>query len=413
MFLKYGRNFYMTFAVVCVTSCFVAIDKGYAGFEWAPPSREDVIAEENVMYRGVYSHQRYNPPFAQRRSSSRNAPVSDSITPPPERSRAAYQNMYSPNRRVIPNYRQEGIGVPPVGMENDFAIEGYPSAPHNEVFLEPVTPEYNDSFMSNVPMQTHGRQNPFNDPMVRRERPSAGIPKYNVSKAPKINLDPMNIYGGNVTGSDFEGFGFSVINGFGDDIPLDIALSQIIPGDYNYKLARGVDKNINVSWQGGEPWNVVLADLLYSQGLDYTINGKQIVVTPSTPFGGEVVMNDYNMQQPGIYDNSTLIPSPVEGKNPRYHDPSFDARQMGAGMNSQVVGRGVWQDSATGNAQYIRRGGVFDGNGEKIPPEEMESFSIDDNRNNKFKYPRRTGEKPNWVERMYISISESFDNFEL
>lgn len=66
--------------------------------------------------------------------------------------------------------------------------------------------------------------------------------------------------------------------GFGRDLPLALALSQVIPSDYSHGFADNVDAGVNVSWEGGKPWDEVLQDMLRSQNLTAVIQGNQVVI---------------------------------------------------------------------------------------------------------------------------------------
>ncbi len=69
--------------------------------------------------------------------------------------------------------------------------------------------------------------------------------------------------------------------GFAKDVPLVMALQQIVPPGYQYSFASGVDAGTSVSWEGGKPWQSVLSDMLGSHGLGYTLQNNTVVVGPS------------------------------------------------------------------------------------------------------------------------------------
>ncbi len=68
--------------------------------------------------------------------------------------------------------------------------------------------------------------------------------------------------------------------GFGADLPLGLALSQVIPSNYSPSYMKGVDAGALVSWNGGKPWNEVLKDMLKEQGFSYQIQGNKVIVFP-------------------------------------------------------------------------------------------------------------------------------------
>lgn len=69
-----------------------------------------------------------------------------------------------------------------------------------------------------------------------------------------------------------------VVDGFGSDLPLAIALQQITPAGYQVSFGAGVSPGTSVSWEGGKPWKTVLSETLSAKGLNYVIDGNVIRV---------------------------------------------------------------------------------------------------------------------------------------
>ena len=76
-----------------------------------------------------------------------------------------------------------------------------------------------------------------------------------------------------------------MIAGFGSDLPLVIALQQVVPPGHQFSFAEGVNPGVKVSWEGGKSWKAVLSDMLATQGLGYRVQDNVVVVGyfPSTP----------------------------------------------------------------------------------------------------------------------------------
>ncbi len=68
--------------------------------------------------------------------------------------------------------------------------------------------------------------------------------------------------------------------GFGRDLPLALALSQVIPSDFSHAYADGVDAGTSVSWEGGKPWNEVLNTMLRARNLTASIQGRKVMIQP-------------------------------------------------------------------------------------------------------------------------------------
>jgi hypothetical protein len=52
---------------------------------------------------------------------------------------------------------------------------------------------------------------------------------------------------------------FSIARGFGDQVPLSFAASQIVPAHVRVSSGPGVQQESPVTWRGDRPWNQVLA----------------------------------------------------------------------------------------------------------------------------------------------------------
>lgn len=69
--------------------------------------------------------------------------------------------------------------------------------------------------------------------------------------------------------------------GFASDIPLSIALEQVVPKKFQTQINAGVSVDaLMVSWEGGQPWNVVLNQMLRPYNLTANIQGQNVVIQP-------------------------------------------------------------------------------------------------------------------------------------
>lgn len=69
-----------------------------------------------------------------------------------------------------------------------------------------------------------------------------------------------------------------ILEGFGSELPLALALQQIVPPEYAYSFAGGVNPGESVSWEGGKAWTQVLSEMLDAKGLRATIQGRSIQI---------------------------------------------------------------------------------------------------------------------------------------
>ncbi len=77
----------------------------------------------------------------------------------------------------------------------------------------------------------------------------------------------------------------NVVNGFGHDIPLGIAVKQIVPTGTNVVFDPSVDTSMPVNWRGGQSWQQVLADTLGPNSLYMYMseNGNSVLINTTRP----------------------------------------------------------------------------------------------------------------------------------
>jgi len=71
---------------------------------------------------------------------------------------------------------------------------------------------------------------------------------------------------------------YEVIAGFGSDLPIAFALSQIVPADYSYSFGDGVNPGLRVSWNGGKPWDQVVSEMVAPLNLAAQVNGQSVLI---------------------------------------------------------------------------------------------------------------------------------------
>jgi len=79
-----------------------------------------------------------------------------------------------------------------------------------------------------------------------------------------------------------------VVSGYGESLPLIIALRQIVPAEYQFAFAEGVDLSTPVSWEGGQAWTDLLDEVMKSVSLRAEINEN--IVSIGTAVAEELPM---------------------------------------------------------------------------------------------------------------------------
>lgn len=70
-------------------------------------------------------------------------------------------------------------------------------------------------------------------------------------------------------------------DGFGKDVPLRVALLQILPSTVTAQYGQGVDADQIVDWSGGRPWQAVLHDVVQPLHLRATVRASVVRIDPT------------------------------------------------------------------------------------------------------------------------------------
>lgn len=109
-----------------------------------------------------------------------------------------------------------------------------------------------------------------------------------------------------------------VVEGFADQVPLTVALRQVLPRGMVYSIAEDVDLQTRVSWQGGQPWRDVLISALQAVGLRATFASNMVRVErgtyaaaplPAVPMAAAPVQQRQSVQQQSITNAITKSPA--------------------------------------------------------------------------------------------------------
>jgi len=97
---------------------------------------------------------------------------------------------------------------------------------------------------------------------------------------------------------------FEQVEGFAKDIPLALALQQVVPADYSFSFAESVNPGTRVSWNGGKSWDSVIADMISPLGYRAQIRGKtlRIVQEQSSSLEGNSTVNIAQAIEPAAGD---------------------------------------------------------------------------------------------------------------
>lgn len=97
--------------------------------------------------------------------------------------------------------------------------------------------------------------------------------------------------------------------GFGKDMPLALAVQQILPPGFAYSFAKSVNPGTRVSWNGGKQWNLVLLETLEPLDLSIRIDGKTVAIIRANEQKGTVTkqQNDSEIKEEDKQANAEIL----------------------------------------------------------------------------------------------------------
>lgn len=276
----------MRFIFTIFVPVFLFSVPAFAGFEWIEPAsvRDSAPAPQVMAPAGNYQNPMNTgggfpaPPVLSTPlgvAPSYGAPVS--ILPSTQTSRAQRPKNLSGKKLVIDPYPLLNNALAPV--QNASMTEVYKAINEESGKLHPVKLGSGMTTgakrtMASVPTAMRGtavKPNNILSPLGGGMTPMRGaepapLPGMAVPRAPIEAIAPAKKYTEAV--------------GFGRDLPLALALSQVVPSGFTHSFAKNIDAGITVSWEGGKPWNQVLNDMLRPKNMTSVIQGNQVIIQP-------------------------------------------------------------------------------------------------------------------------------------
>lgn len=223
-----------------------------------------------------------------------------------------------PSYQQLPAYPAASFGAPPSGYMPASRVSPQQPVPYSSsqgVVINPYPQQQRSQYSQTYPggMTSAPANGPIEQAMMERSQilnplrlgpfHGTGVQPESVPVAmPNINPNPLPVPpvdgaplpgmvpyypedmmpetgGGERAGDQVS---FSQALGFGKDLPLALALNQVIPDDFAYAFDPEVDAATIVSWEGGRPWNEVLQDMLAPVGLSSHIMRNRVMIKPQS-----------------------------------------------------------------------------------------------------------------------------------
>lgn len=116
-----------------------------------------------------------------------------------------------------------------------------------------------------------------------------------------------------------EAIQFTEAVGFAKDVPLALALRQVVPADYAFSFGPGVNPGLRTSWNGGQPWNFVVGEMVTDLGYSVVIQHKSVRIfvegAPGVPAYIEPAAGTEEADAPIIEESAALELSSPEAGN--------------------------------------------------------------------------------------------------
>ncbi len=264
----------------------------HAEFKWVPPAEPESI--ENVspdvfvvdnefpdLKSDVFSYENYS---EQQSKSDVSNSIAIYIDPPIE-----VKGVYDESSHFVENPADVKLVVSPA--EN--IVDG-------EKLESKMLPDLNPKLSKSVQIENgsiaeKNSLTPVLDiqdvkadssPLLSVEKLAVNEPAVNEHAVDDSNIDVSNmliiapkISSTSVIDSDDDSKqSYEIIEGFAVEMPIALALSQIVPPEYAYSFGKNVDPGMRLSWEGGKEWDKVLSDALSPFGIKAVIHGKMVVL---------------------------------------------------------------------------------------------------------------------------------------
>lgn len=278
---------YSIFSAVLFSFIF-ATPQAQAGFEWLPPNKTTAITQEQAEMPEDSMGYGAPPPSYQAPQDTVAAPM-----PPVQAQPLDILPSYQPRREIPKAQAQQN-------REGSFPytrlyINPYPLQAHtldSNEYVEPASPTIERAMAEQSkhlnPLQLGAGMTTGVKPIASPQaeafadhgvmelvpEPITGVTPLPVSVGPLMPLPGFEK--ARAPAAPMRQFANAV--GFGQDLPLALALSQVIPSEFTPSFAKDVDPGAMVSWEGGMPWNEVLEEMLAPLGMTAVIQGDQVII---------------------------------------------------------------------------------------------------------------------------------------
>lgn len=140
---------------------------------------------------------------------------------------------------------------------------------------------------------------------------------------------------------------YADVNGFGADMPLAFALRQVVPAEYAFSFGPNVNPGYRVSWSGGQPWNIVVQDMIAPLKLASQIHQKTVII-----YDPEMVTTQENTDKPAETDTKVRESTgePITLRRTSITDPGLEAGIQSLSLSASEVMKNRQENTAKSKA---------------------------------------------------------------
>ncbi len=151
---------------------------------------------------------------------------------------------------------------------------------------------------------------------ISDELPSAPVAGQNSAQNSAQNTPRDIARGETLSLNDSQGH---TVQGFGRQVPLVMALQQIVPPNFRYSFGPGVVAGARINWTGGKPWKAVVADIARRNDMNVEIVDNVIALRRQNPM--DIIAAQVTETKPVASQQALALPTPLSAPASRAPTP--------------------------------------------------------------------------------------------
>lgn len=189
-------------------------------------------------------------------------------------------------------------------------------------FIAPITPDIEKKLLEEDSV-AQAVQDPAADlaPLPGLPEMNAGAAQADVSQQPLPPVERPLSFVSDMQGAD-------AIEGFARDVPLVLAVTQIVPPEYKFVFDEEIDPGMVIDWQGGQSWDLVLENLTRSYDLNIAIADRVVYIKRPDSDNFVEYFAPKPASTPFVPDASGYAPAMVAENQPESNEPISLAQDM-------------------------------------------------------------------------------------